>query len=138
MTATTAILGAGAWGTAMAVMLARSGHRVVLCVRRRDLLEAIESAHENAAYLPGVAIPGTVELAIDWADAASSAETIVMAVPSRFARGAMEEIADAISDRATIVSATKGIEENSLKTMTAMLAEAAPKAPAYATLSGPG
>lgn len=133
-----AILGAGAWGTALAVMLARDAHPVTLCVRRRDHLDEIRAARENRTYLPGIAIPPGVELSAEWGSAAAACDVIVMAVPSRFARAAISAIAGSIRRDAIIVSATKGIEENSLKTMTAMLAEIAPNARAYAALSGPG
>jgi glycerol-3-phosphate dehydrogenase (NAD(P)+) len=133
-----AILGAGAWGTALAVLLARDAHPVTLCVRRAEQRDEIGSARQNRTYLPGVAIPPNVALSSDWPTSAAECDVIVMAVPSRYARAAISPIAGLISPDAIVVSATKGIEENSLKTMTAMLAEAAPGARAYAALSGPG
>ncbi len=135
---TTTVLGAGAWGTALAVMLARNGHPVVLCARRRELLESLMMARENRAYLPGVAIPDGVELSGDWSEAVKRAGTVVMAVPSKHARATVTEAAKAVQPGAILVSATKGIEETTLKTMTALLAEIAPAARAYAALSGPG
>jgi glycerol-3-phosphate dehydrogenase (NAD(P)+) len=119
-----AILGAGAWGTALAVTLARGGgNAVTLAVRRAALLEALRTSGENAAYLPGIALPATIELIDDWSAAVRDADTIVMAVPSRFARAAIAGIADAIPAIATVVSVTKGIERDTLLTMTAMLRE---------------
>jgi glycerol-3-phosphate dehydrogenase (NAD(P)+) len=136
--ATTAILGAGAWGTALAVILARNGHRTMLGVRRGELLSQITRAHENSTYLPGVAIPADVEFTDSWADAVAGASVIVMAIPSRYARPAMTQISRTIQPGSILVSATKGIEEASLATMTTMLAEVVPNARAYAALSGPG
>lgn len=133
-----AILGAGAWGTALAIVLARNGHRTVLGARRGELLAEMIRARENSAYLPGVAIPQNVELTDAWPDAVAQASVIVMAIPSRYARTAMMHIASAIRPESILVSATKGIEEASLATMTTMLAEVAPHARAYAALSGPG
>jgi len=138
MAGTTAILGAGAWGTALAVILARQGHRTVLGARRGDLRNELVRSRENAAYLPGIMLPQQVELADSWPDAVAHASVIVMAIPSRYARSLMTQIASAIRPESILVSATKGIEETSLATMTAMLAEVAPTARAYATLSGPG
>lgn len=138
MPAITAILGAGAWGTALAVMLAQSGHEVRLCVRRPELMRELEASRENRAYLPGVRIPESVQIAQSWNDAVRDAGVVVLAVPSRFARPAVSAIADAVARDAILVSATKGIEEHSLHTMTAMLAEVIPDARAYAALSGPG
>jgi glycerol-3-phosphate dehydrogenase (NAD(P)+) len=133
-----AILGAGAWGTALAVILARNGHRTVLGARRRELLNLLIRTHENSTYLPGIAIPQGVELTDTWTDAVAHASVIVTAIPSRYARSAMTQIAGAVPPESILVSATKGIEEASLASMTAMLAEVAPTARAYAALSGPG
>jgi glycerol-3-phosphate dehydrogenase (NAD(P)+) len=133
-----AILGAGAWGTALAVILARNDHSAVLCVRRRSHLEAMRSAHENAVHLRGIPLPASLELSSDWESAVRDAATVVMAVPSRFARAAVAPIAAAIAPSATIVSVAKGIEQDSLYTMAQMLAEVAPPANRIAVLSGPG
>lgn len=133
-----AILGAGAWGTALAVILARNGHRAVLCPRRGELLAQLIRTRENPGYLPGIAIPREVELTDAWPDAVAHASIVVMAIPSRYARTAMTPVANSIQPDSILISATKGIEEASLATMTAMLAEVAPGARAYAALSGPG
>jgi glycerol-3-phosphate dehydrogenase (NAD(P)+) len=132
-----AVMGAGAWGTALAAGLARTGHRVTLCARRAEHLAAIRARHENQLYLPGVALPDSLALSDRWAEAAVASETVVMAVPSRFARAAMAPLGSALSADKTLVSVAKGIEESSLKTMTAMLAEVAPEAGRVAVLSGP-
>jgi glycerol-3-phosphate dehydrogenase (NAD(P)+) len=133
-----AILGAGAWGTALAVILARNGHPTMLCARRGDSLKLLISSRENDAYLPGVAIPQNVGLTDSWPQAIAHASVVVMAMPSRYARAAMQQIAGAISPESILVSATKGIEESSLATMTAMLKQVVPIARAYLALSGPG
>jgi glycerol-3-phosphate dehydrogenase (NAD(P)+) len=143
-----AILGAGAWGTALAVTIARGGGAVTLGVRRAALLEAMQSGGENAAYLPGIKLPAALVVTDDWSAAVRDAGTVVMAVPSRFARLAVAGIADAIPATATVVSVTKGIEPETLLTMTAMLREvigsargagdAKPGPDRVATLSGPG
>ncbi len=134
---TIAVLGAGAWGTALAVGLARGGHRVTLCARRADHLAAMRAQRENASYLPGVALPESIELSDRWAEAAGASETVLMAVPSRFARAAMTPVGPALGADAMLISVTKGIESDSLKTMTAMLAEVAPAVKRLAVLSGP-
>jgi glycerol-3-phosphate dehydrogenase (NAD(P)+) len=139
------ILGAGAWGTALAVTITHGGGTVTLGVRRAALLEVIRTRGENATYLPGIKLPSTIELTDDWSAAVRDAGTVVMAVPSRFARGAIAPIAHAIPSTAIIVSVTKGIEPDTLLTMTAMLREvigraggASPAADRVAALSGPG
>lgn len=134
---TIAVIGAGAWGTALAAGLAHAGHRVTLCVRRPEHLAAIRARHENEPYLPGVALPDALELSNRWAEAAGASEVVVLAVPSRFARDSMAPLAAALGADKTLVSVAKGIEEGSLKTMSAMLAEVAPGAEKIAVLSGP-
>ncbi|HUO05222.1 MAG TPA: NAD(P)H-dependent glycerol-3-phosphate dehydrogenase [Candidatus Binataceae bacterium] len=133
-----AVLGAGAWGTALAILLARAGRRVTLCVRRPEHLKAIRSARENAAYLPGVEIAHDINLSSDWTASVAQAGVVVMTVPSRHARGAIVPIAAGIRRDALLVSATKGLEPGTLLTMTAMLREAVPGISGTAVLSGPG
>ena len=135
---TTAILGAGAWGTALAVILAHRGERTILGVRRGELLNQLVRTRENSTYLPCVTIPQTVDFSASWSDAVADASMVVIAIPSRYARASMAKVAAAIPPKAILVSATKGIEEASLATMTAMLTEVAPGARRYAALSGPG
>jgi glycerol-3-phosphate dehydrogenase (NAD(P)+) len=134
---TVAVLGAGAWGTALAISLGRSGHDVTLCARREEQAASIRSRRENAAYLPGVALPDNVKLADSWKAAVRAPDFIVMAIPSRFARGSITPIAADIPPRATVVSVTKGIEEKFLRTMTAMLAETVAGPERLAVMSGP-
>jgi glycerol-3-phosphate dehydrogenase (NAD(P)+) len=133
-----AILGAGAWGTALAVTIARALDAVVLGVRRAAQLEAMRASGENVVYLPGIKLPPALELTDDWERAVRDADTIVMAVPSRFARAAIVPIAQAIPSNALIVSVTKGLEPNTLLTMSAMLGEVAAPSSRVAVLSGPG
>ncbi len=135
---TIAVLGAGAWGTALAVMLARGGTRVRLCVRRETHLTEIRATAENKSYLPGIAIPESIELTSDWRKAVADVDTIVLAVPSRHARAALEPLVDSIRVGAVLISATKGVEEGTLLTMTALIRELASKRAHAAVLSGPG
>jgi glycerol-3-phosphate dehydrogenase (NAD(P)+) len=133
-----AILGAGAWGTALAVTIARSGGALVLGVRRAAQLKAMRASGENAVYLPGIKLPSALEITDDWERAVCDADTIVMAVPSRFARAAIVPIVHAIPSTAMIVSVTKGLEHDTLLTMSAMLSEVAGPSGRVAAISGPG
>ncbi len=132
------ILGAGAWGTAIAVILARSDRPVTLCVRRAAQLRLFRERRENPTYLRDVAFPPGLEISDDWDAAVSGASIIVMAIPSSFARGAIAAVAGAIRPDSIVVSATKGIEEGTLLTMTAMLATQLAPGVRLAALSGPG
>ncbi|MGA2411246.1 MAG: NAD(P)H-dependent glycerol-3-phosphate dehydrogenase [Candidatus Binataceae bacterium] len=132
------VLGAGAWGTALAITLARGGREVTLCVRRRDHLDALRTTRTNAAYLPGLELPASLHLTADWPEAVGNAATIVMAIPSRYARAALAPMAGVIPPGATIVSVTKGIERETLLTMTRMVAAITQRETGVAVLSGPG
>lgn len=133
-----AVLGAGAWGTALAITLSRGGRRVSLCVRRPAQLEAMARARENRAYLPGVKLPPELDLAIDWRAAAAQADVILAAIPSAFLREMVAPIAPVLRPGTTLVSATKGIEAGSLATMTQALGQSLPPSIHIAALSGPG
>ncbi len=133
-----AVLGAGAWGTALAVLLARGAWRVRLCVRREAHLKEIRAAGENQLYLPDVAIPRSVALTADWCAAIGDADAIILAVPSRHARAALQPLADSVPNGAIFISATKGIEERSMLTMTALIRELVAERARPAVLSGPG
>jgi glycerol-3-phosphate dehydrogenase (NAD(P)+) len=101
----------------------------------------LRATGENAVHLPGIKLPATLELSDDWERAVRDATTVVMAVPSRFARAAIQLVARAIPSAAMIVSVTKGIEPGTLLTMSAMLADLVGEAPPsnrIAVLSGPG
>lgn len=132
-----AIIGAGAWGTALSVVLAGQGKSVAIAPRRAYLATALSADRENRTYLPGVALPKNLKIAERFEDAAQGASMVVMAIPSRFAREAFAPVAAILDKAQIIISATKGIEEDSLLTMTQMIGELLPANPTVA-LSGPG
>jgi len=136
--ATVAVLGAGAWGTTIAVMLARAGRPTTLCVRRAAQLESFLKRRENSTYLPGIAFPTGLKISDRWAEAVGAAGIVVMAIPSSFARAALSGVVGAIRPGTIVVSATKGIEERTLLTMSAMLATLVAPGVKLAVLSGPG
>jgi glycerol-3-phosphate dehydrogenase (NAD(P)+) len=131
----TAVFGAGSWGTALAVHLASSGHRVQLWGRDADLVERMRRDRVNATYLPGVELPPLVEPTASF-EAAAPARFAVFAVPSHGLRAVAKDAAAHLSPAAIAISATKGLEEGSLFRMTEVLAEALPGRPVVA-LSGP-
>jgi glycerol-3-phosphate dehydrogenase (NAD(P)+) len=132
------ILGAGAWGSALAITLARGGHDVTLCPRRIEHCAELITARENSAYLPGIALPRSLSLSADWPASLRGAAMVVMAIPSRYACATLTQVAETIPRAATIVSVTKGIERESLLTMTQMIAELTGREAGVAALSGPG
>ncbi len=132
------VLGAGAWGTALAIVLARSGHAVKLAVRRKSQLAALQRDRENRVYLPAVQFPAELRLIEMGADSLRDADAVVMAVPSGFARKTLTPMALAIPQASLVISVSKGIEQDSLRTMAQMLEELTPPASRIAVLSGPG
>src|SRR5258708_24079039 len=134
-----AVLGAGAWGTALARLLADKESDVALWARRPELAAAPETSHENARYLPGVTLPRTIAATHDLAGALRGAKLVVFVVPSHATREVARAAAPHIAAGVPVVSATKGIENESLMFMDEILAqELAPHSrPQLAFLSRP-
>lgn len=128
-----AVLGAGAWGTALARLLLQGAHEVTLWGHDRASLEEVRQTGRNERYLPGVDIPRGVVLDNELQRAIKGAECIVVAVPSQPFREVTRQLAEYAG---TIVSVTKGIEYDTGLTMCGILAQTAPKA-RHAALSGP-
>jgi glycerol-3-phosphate dehydrogenase (NAD(P)+) len=132
-----AVVGAGSWGTALAVHLARIGHDVRLWARDRGIVERIRKDRENPSYLPGIRVPDRVTATSDMDSALSRARFVVFAVPSHGLRAVARAGAGAIPRDAVLVSATKGIEPDSLQRMSEVLAYETSDARPIVVLSGP-
>jgi glycerol-3-phosphate dehydrogenase (NAD(P)+) len=128
-----AILGAGAWGTALGVILSQNRHQIILWSHRTEQLREIESTRRNERYLPAIAIPADWQFATEIIRAVEKADAVLVAVPSKAFRAIASNLA--AFDR-PIVSVTKGIEYETGMTMSDVLASCAPNAP-IAALSGP-
>ena len=133
---TIAVVGAGSWGSALAVHLGRVGHAVRLWVREAELLELMAQRRDNPWFLPGIGLPPAVRPTATLDEALERAELVVIAVPSEFFGGVVKSAAPAFPPRAPIVSATKGLDPLRHLRMTELLAEASPRA-VVAALSGP-
>jgi glycerol-3-phosphate dehydrogenase (NAD(P)+) len=131
-----AVLGGGSWGTALAAHLARSGHDVRLWMREEALARTINERRENAAYLPGIALPAGLTATTDLAAAASRAESLFVVIPSEFCRSIYRQLRPVAPEGTVLVSATKGIETGTLSRMTEVAAAEAPGHP-LAVVSGP-
>src|SRR5438132_6217379 len=132
-----AILGAGSWGTALAVHLGRRGHEVRLWGRDRSLVDEMRARRANATYLPGVALPAQVAVTAALGEALRGTGLVVSAIPSHGCRAVMREAAPHVAPHATIVSATKGLESDTLRRMSEVIAhELGPGRPVVG-LSGP-
>ena len=133
---TTAVLGGGSWGTALAAHLVRSGHEVRLWVRNPEVAREVNERGENSAYLSGIRLPATLRATCDLRDAVVPAETVLVVIPSEFCREVYRGLAPLLAADALLVSATKGLEIDSLLRMTEV-AEQETGARPLAVLSGP-
>jgi glycerol-3-phosphate dehydrogenase (NAD(P)+) len=135
------VLGAGSFGTAVAIQAARAGHRTLLWVRREEHAVELSAQRENRVYLPGVPFPEGLEITHDLAALAES-DPLVMATPSHGYRAVLADFLAARGRNAplTVVSATKGIEAETLARMSRVSEEECARAGVpcrFAVLSGP-
>jgi len=131
-----AVLGAGSWGTTLANLLAMKGDRVRIWAYEPEVVQAINREHQNPVFLPDVPLhPGLLAYS-DAGEAVADVPVIVSAAPSHAVRSVIGRITDAIKPGALVVSATKGIETDTLALMSAVFQECLPEV-RFAALSGP-
>jgi glycerol-3-phosphate dehydrogenase (NAD(P)+) len=131
-----AVLGGGAWGTALAAHLVRAGHDVQLWAREPEVVEDVNDRHGNSLFLAGVDLPETLRATGDLDAAVGKAELVVVAVPSEFCRDTYRRLRVLLPTSAVLLSATKGLEIDTLRRMTEVAAEEVP-AHSIAVISGP-
>jgi glycerol-3-phosphate dehydrogenase (NAD(P)+) len=131
-----AVIGAGAWGTALADLLARNGHAVALWAREPEVVSSVNARHENTIFLAGAKLHDGVVAHAELASACTGAELVIFATPSHVLRGIARDAAPAVASDATIVVATKGVERETLAVMSDVLAQQFP-VHAIVALSGP-
>lgn len=132
-----AILGAGSWGTALAVHVAREGREVRLWARDESLIEAIASTGRNPRYLSDVPLPAGITPTPALDSAVSGADIVVVAVPTHAVRSVMRATAPLLRSRAILVSGAKGLETESLQRMSQVVAAETGDRHAVVVLSGP-
>jgi glycerol-3-phosphate dehydrogenase (NAD(P)+) len=134
-----AVIGAGSWGTALAIVAARAGHEVELWSRNAIVVESINRDRVNPTYLPGARFSDAVRATKDIEAAVNGAELVILAAPSHATRGLLETIASRLGPETILVSATKGIEIETGKRISQLVAEVIPNAsrPRFVCLSGP-
>src|SRR3954451_8382911 len=109
-----AIIGAGAWGTGLGIVLGRKGsHRVRLWANEVDVCESITNHRVNERFLPGRQLPDSISASNDYSAVLDGAEIIVSVMPSQHCRALFTRIRNLIPRQALLVSATKGLEEGS-------------------------
>jgi glycerol-3-phosphate dehydrogenase (NAD(P)+) len=133
-----AVLGAGAWGTALAKVLADAGNEVRLWTRRAELAAEINATHRNPVYLGDAELPATIRATSDPAEALTGACSVLLAVPAQTLRANLVQWSPLIGDDATLVSLAKGIELDTLMRMSQVIVQVTGADPLrVAVISGP-
>jgi glycerol-3-phosphate dehydrogenase (NAD(P)+) len=131
-----AVVGAGAWGTALADLLARNGHEVRVWAYEWDVVESINRLHQNRRFLPGSSLYDSIEAFNDIDEVISGAGLVTFATPSHVLRSIARTASKSIVDGTRVVVASKGIEQETLALMTDVAAQEIPQSTVIA-LSGP-
>ena len=131
-----AIIGAGAWGTALAMVARRAGRNVVLQAHEPEVADAINGSHENSLFLPGVALDPEIRATNDPAEAAVDTDVVLLVVPTQFLRAVLTGLSGNLPSGVPVVICAKGIEQETLALMSEICEEVVPQAP-VAVLSGP-
>ena len=130
------VIGAGSWGTALARLLTNNGHDVIMWSIIEDEIAMLKSEHEHKDKLPGVKLPKALKFTTDLQEAVAGKEVLVLAVPSAFTRSTSRSMKELVAKGQIIVNVAKGIEEDSLMTLSQIIEQEIPQA-TVAVLSGP-
>lgn len=130
-----AVIGGGSWGTTLACLLFQKGYDVALWVHEKDLADEICNTGRNSIYLPGVELPHGLGATSDIGNAVRKARYIINVVPTQFTRSVFRDAVEHIHEDALIISASKGIEQGTLRTVSGILGELS--GIEVAVLSGP-
>lgn len=122
-----AVIGAGAWGTALALLLADNGHDVSLWMFEQDLAEETARTRENRVYLPGFTLPPSIAVTSSLETAIKDRATVLSVVPSHTVRTVVSQFAPLLADDAVIVSASKGLEIDTLMPLSEVFKDVLPK-----------
>ena len=130
------MIGAGSWGTALTWLLTNNGHEVTVWSALSAEIEMLRQEHEQKEKLPGVKLSETTAFTTDLAQAAEGMDLLVLAVPSPFTRSTSKQLCPLVREGQIIVNVAKGIEENTLLTLSQIIEQEIPQAE-VAVLSGP-
>ena len=133
------VVGAGAWGTAIAAHATRLGHDTTLWAFEREVVEEVRTAHRNTVFLPEVLLPAALRASTDPAEVVGTADLVVLVPPSKHLRAISELMAPHVPKGALVAVASKGIEESSLELLSTVLTRTMPEVgrERLAFLSGP-
>ena len=130
------MIGAGSWGTALTWLLTNNGHQVTVWSALADEITMLQEKHEQTSKLPGVILDDSVGFTTDLKAAVEGMDLLVLAVPSPFTRSTAHQLKDVAAQGQIIVNVAKGVEENTLMTLSQIIEEEVPQAE-VAVLSGP-
>src|SRR5947209_5852033 len=132
------VIGSGAWGTTLALLLANEGTATTLWEHRPERAAAMQQQHENTLFLPGFRFPATLQVTSNIAEAVQGKDVLLLVTPSQRMRENLRLLAPHVGQETLLVNTSKGIEINSLKRMTEIIADELPTARSrIAALSGP-
>ena len=130
------VIGAGSWGTALALLLHKNGHHVTVWSIVESEIQMLQTEHEHKDKLPGVKLPEDMEFTTDLQAALQDKDVLVLAVPSPYTRSTSHNMAPYVKEGQIIVNVAKGIEEHTVMTLSQIIEEEIPRAE-VAVLSGP-
>lgn len=117
------VLGAGSWGTALAIILSNNGHDVTLWEYKKEYVKGLIKHHENKIFLPGISIPQEISITHSLDQAANNQHMIVIAIPTQFVRSVLQKMKKISFRNTTFVSVAKGIEKETLVTVNHIIAD---------------
>jgi len=120
------VIGGGSWGTALVHLLLEKGHRVRFWVLEDKTAQQIKQKEENSTYLPGISLQGSLHVSTSLEDALVNPDLILFSVPSQFSRVILTQMVPFLSKPVPVVSATKGVEIDTLCLMTDMMKQVLP------------
>ena len=130
------VIGAGSWGTALALLLSKNGHDVTMWSILEDEIRMLDKEREHKSKLPGVKLPDAMKFTTDLKEAVEGKDFLVLAVPSTFTRGTAKNMCPYVAEGQIIVDVAKGIEEATLMTLSQQIEQEIPQAD-VAVMSGP-
>lgn len=130
------VIGAGSWGTALALLLHKNGHHVTVWSIVESEIEMLQKEHEHKEKLPGVKLPEDMVFTTDLESAIKGMDMLVLAVPSPFTRSTSRKMKEYVEEKQIIVNVAKGIEEDTVMTLSEIIEQEIPQA-RVAVMSGP-
>ncbi len=134
-----AVVGAGNWGTALSLALSKIGHTIKLWAYEQEVVESIQTHHENRLFLPGIGLPESISPSTNLSETIRGAEFVLTVIPSHICRALYEQMLPNLNANMQFVSGTKGLEVGSLMRMSEVIRSVTERrfAPRLAVLSGP-